>query len=217
MQPTAQLTIRDSDGRASRVRYVCRLHADKGLKIEALIRFQVGWIAPRVRFTELPYRIQLGRGFDIAVPLLFHFTAVQILDERGSSTGSCLFFSGTPMLGFSLGYVSIAGGELVHAARKPADPDTESSHFFGHFHYRQLGFFAFKALGYVVCAAALLFNLGPVIVQLKQWVADAIAPFIADGTKGHAMLLRVSACSAALDAAYTQARLFVALPSSKSE
>jgi hypothetical protein len=184
MSPSAQLTIKDSLGRASRVRYICRLRAGTGLKVEAILRCQVGWITPRVTFTELPYRIQLGRGLDISVPLLFHFTAVNVLDEQGCATGSCLFFSGTPLLGLSCGFVRITDGELVHAPRRPVDPDTEASHFIGHVHYRQLGFLGLKAFGYVACAVAVYINASDRSAVARKWIADKTRPYFADGTTG---------------------------------
>lgn len=190
MKPNAQLTVRDSSGRASRMRYGCRLHTARGFKLEALIRFQVGWIAPRVKFTELPFRIQLGTGFDVAVPFLFHFAAVSILDERGNSTGSCLFLSGTPLMGFSCGFVRITHGELVHATRRPADPDTETHHFIGHVHFRQLGLLAFKVLAYLACGLAVFVNTKELQAKCHAYLVDLAAPYTASGTWFGAILDR---------------------------
>lgn len=154
MNPNAQLTIRDRAGRMARVRYKCLLESSGGLKVEALVRFQVGWIAPRVTYAELPNVILLGRGFDVSLPLLFHFTMVDVLDEAGCATGSTLYFSGTPMLGLSAGYARIAGGRLVlnpERGKEAVDPALEGRGFVGgNVHVRQLGFLAMKLTGWVL-------------------------------------------------------------------
>lgn len=155
MNPNAQLTIRDQDGNSSRVRYRCHLHSSNGIKFEVMVRFQVGWISPRVSFSEVPNVIHLGRGFDISVPFLFHFTMVSLLDEHGCATGSYLYFSGTPWLGLSLGWSSIEGGKLVMDPSRDPNPKHESiHHFFGHYHYRQVGFVLFKIMVWVLFTAA---------------------------------------------------------------
>lgn len=168
MNPNAQLTIRDQTGNLSRVRYRCQLEAVGGLRVEAIVRFQVGWISPRVTFSEVPNVIHLGRGFDVSVPFLFHFTMVSILDERGCATGSSLYFSGTPMLGLSIGYSSIRGGKLVIDPGRALDPTHETAHhFIGHVHYRQLGFVVFKVMMWV------LFTLA-CIPPVRRWVATVL-------------------------------------------
>jgi hypothetical protein len=168
MNPNAQLTLRDQSGNSSRVRYRCQLEAVGGLRVEAIVRFQVGWISPRVTFTEVPNVIHLGRGFDVSVPFLFHFTMVSILDEQGCATGSSLYFSGTPMFGLSIGYSSIHGGKLVIDPGRALDPRHETAHhFIGHVHYRQLGFVAFKVIMWV------LFTLA-CIPPVRRWVAAVL-------------------------------------------
>lgn len=157
MNPNAQLTIRDQLGNSSRVRYRCQLEAVGGLKVEAIVRFQVGWISPRVVFSQVPNVIHLGRGFDISVPFLFHFTMVSVLDERGCATGSSLYFSGTPMLGLSIGCSLIRGGKLVMDPSRDMNPTHEAAHhFFGSVHYRQIGFVVFKFLMWLLFALACL-------------------------------------------------------------
>ncbi|CUG94168.1 Hypothetical protein, putative [Bodo saltans] len=168
MNPNAQLTIRDQSGNLSRVRYRCQLEAVGGLRVEAIVRFQVGWISPRVTFSEVPNVIHLGRGFDVSVPFLFHFTMVSILDERGCATGSSLYFSGTPMLGLSIGYSSIRGGKLVIDPGRALDPTHETAHhFIGHVHYRQLGFVVFKVMMWVLITLAC-------IPPVRRWVATVL-------------------------------------------
>ncbi|ORC91086.1 uncharacterized protein TM35_000075100 [Trypanosoma theileri] len=154
MNPNAQLTVRDGDGNMSRVRYRCYLESCTGLKLEALIRLQVGWISPKVTFSSIPYVIYLGKGFDISIPFLIHFTMVAVLDEHGDRTGSFLYFSGTPMLGFSAGLTQIRKGKLVLNPSKKVDPIEESKQFFGKIHVRQLGFVLLKCLTYVFCLLA---------------------------------------------------------------
>ncbi|KAH9579985.1 hypothetical protein LSM04_005560 [Trypanosoma melophagium] len=154
MNPNAQLTVRDGDGNMSRVRYRCYLESSTGLKLEALIRLQVGWISPKVTFSSIPYVIYLGKGFDISIPFLIHFTMVSVLDEHGDRTGSFLYFSGTPMLGFSAGLTHIRKGKLVLNPSKKVDPVEESKQFFGKIHVRQLGFVLLKCLTYVFCFLA---------------------------------------------------------------
>nr|CCC48294.1 conserved hypothetical protein, fragment [Trypanosoma vivax Y486] len=120
----------------------------------ALIRLQVGWISPKITFTSVPYVIHWGRGFDVSVPFLIHFTMVSILDERGNSTGSCLYFSGTPLLGFSAGIARITGGKLVLDPSKNVNPAEEAKQFVGRVHVRQLGFVMLKILTYFICLVA---------------------------------------------------------------
>lgn len=154
MNPNAQLTIRDNRGGMSRVRYRCYLRSDNGMKLELLVRFQVGWISPKVTFSHIPQVIHLGRGIDVSAPFLFHLTMVAVLDEYGDNTGSFLYYSGTPMLGFSAGVNRISGGRLVLDPERSVDPDRDEAEFIGHVHYRQLGFVAFKFFAYGVCLLA---------------------------------------------------------------
>ena len=151
LNPNAQLTIKSKNGQHSRVRYTCQLNSSRGIRLEAIIRFQVGWISPRVVFSELPHVIHLGRGFDVSLPFLFHFTMVSILDEHGCATGSSLYFSGTPMLGLSMGISRISGGKLILNPTKDVDPAMDSHDFYGSIHYRQVGFVIFKVLAWVCC------------------------------------------------------------------
>lgn len=151
MRPNAQITIRDNHGLASRVRYRCQLQVGSGMKIEAMLRFQVGWISPKVTYAQVPEKIYLGRGIDVSVPFLFHFTCVDVLDERGCTTGSCLYFSGTPMFGLSLGIHRIDKGELTLTSS--VDPQRQSRHFIGKVHYRQLFLVAFKVFAYLFCGS----------------------------------------------------------------
>ncbi|KAG8344487.1 hypothetical protein ERJ75_001245300 [Trypanosoma vivax] len=154
MNPNAQITVCDEKGNMSRIRYRCHLESHTGLQLEALIRLQVGWISPKITFTSVPYVIHLGRGFDVSVPFLIHFTMVSILDERGNSTGSCLYFSGTPLLGFSAGIARITGGKLVLDPSKNVNPAEEAKQFVGRVHVRQLGFVMLKILTYFICLVA---------------------------------------------------------------
>ncbi|EAN94787.1 hypothetical protein TcCL_ESM06369 [Trypanosoma cruzi] len=154
MNPNAQITVRDSEGNMSRVRYRCHLESYTGLKLEALIRLQVGWISPKVTFSFIPYVIYLGKGFDLSIPFFIHFTMVSVLDEHGDRTGSFLYFSGTPMLGFSAGLTQIRRGKLVLNPAKEVDPVEESKQFVGKIHVRQLGFVLLKCLGYALCFLA---------------------------------------------------------------
>jgi hypothetical protein len=186
LTPNCQLTVRDANGGASRLRYTCRLRGAEGPKLEALLRCQVGWIAPRVTFTELPYRLNLGRGIDVSIPWVLHFTAISILDERGNNTGSCLFFSGTPLMGFSVGFTRIEGGELIYAARRPANPEQESKHFIANVHYRQLGFLLLKLAGYLVCGLAFLLNVEETVAHVKETVSGFISSTV-DVNNSHAL------------------------------
>lgn len=180
MNPNAQLTIRDQQGNAARVKYRCKLLADdRGVKLEAMVRFQVGWINPPVTFKDVPRRILLGRGVDISVPFFFHFTCVNVLDEVGCATGSCLYFSGTPMLGVSLGIHGIRGGELLLDGDGMVDPSTQSSHFFGKVHRRQLGLVALKLALYLACGLCLVAPL--VRDTLCGWVPRQLRPTIENG------------------------------------
>ncbi|RNF18065.1 uncharacterized protein Tco025E_04619 [Trypanosoma conorhini] len=154
MNPNAQITVRDSEGNMSRVRYRCHLESDTGLKLEALIRLQVGWVSPKVTFSSIPYVIYLGKGFDVSIPFLMHFTMVSVLDEHGDHTGSFLYFSGTPMLGFSAGLTQIRRGKLVLNPSREVDPVEESKQFVGNIHVRQLGFVVLKCLVYALCCLA---------------------------------------------------------------
>ncbi len=164
MNPNAQLTFRDGFGRAARARYSCRINGGPGgMKLEAMVRCQVGWIAPRVPFSRLPSRIRLGRGFDISIPFVCHFTVARVLDEAGSETKSFLFLSGTPMFGLSAGFVPIQDGEMTQNLTSPIDPEREASHFLMGVHYRQFGFLLFKISGYVVCAIAAWMNLAGMV------------------------------------------------------
>ncbi|KEG09416.1 hypothetical protein DQ04_05251010 [Trypanosoma grayi] len=154
MNPNAQITVRDSEGQMSRVRYRCHLESCTGMKLEALIRLQVGWISPKVTFSCIPDVIFLGKGFDVSIPFLIHFTMVSVLDEHGDRTGSFLYFSGTPMLGFSAGFTRIKRGKLVLNPSKRVDPAEGSKQFVGKVHVRQLGFVFLKCLTYAVCFIA---------------------------------------------------------------
>ncbi|KPI89756.1 hypothetical protein ABL78_1136 [Leptomonas seymouri] len=154
MNPNAQITTRDAAGNMARVRYRCYIAYSSGVKLEVLLRTQVGWISPRVVYSHIPYVIFLGKGIDVSLPFLFHFTMVSILDERGDNTGSFLYFSGTPLLGISVGFSRIRGGKLVLNPTKVVDPHHEVSDFIGHIHYRQIGFVLVKCLGYLVCFLA---------------------------------------------------------------
>ncbi|RNF00924.1 hypothetical protein TraAM80_07314 [Trypanosoma rangeli] len=168
MNPNAQITVRDSEGNMSRVRYRCYLESDTGLKLEALIRLQVGWISPKVTFSFIPYVIYLGKGFDVSIPFLIHFTMVPVLDEHGDHTGSFLYFSGTPMLGFSAGLTQIQKGKLVLNPSRKVDPVEESKQFVGNVHVRQLGFVLLKCLIYALCFLA--------CVPASQRVLQCILP-----------------------------------------
>lgn len=170
MNPTAQLTIRDVDGSMARVRYQCYLRGTGGFKAEALLRFQIGWISPRVVFSHVPYVIRLGRGIDVSIPFMFHFTMVSLLDEFGANTGSFLYFSGTPLLGFSAGFSKISGGRLLLNPTKEVDPYAEENNFIGHVHYRQVGFLVFKFLGYLLCLLTFL----PASQRLVQYLPDPL-------------------------------------------
>lgn len=165
MNPNAQLTIRDTEGNMARVRYRCHLVSDGGLKLEALIRFQVGWVSPKVHFSRVPYVILLGKGFDLSVPYLFHFTMVSVLDEHGDNSGSTLYFSGTPMFGFSAGWNKLSGGKLILNPSREVNPYEAEGEFVGHVHYRQLGFLLFKASVYVICFLACI----PAAQRLLQY------------------------------------------------
>lgn len=154
MNPNAQLTITDSEGNMARVRYRCHIASAGGLKLEALIRLQVGWISPRIQYAQVPFVMVLGKGFDISVPFLFHFAMISVLDEHGDNSGSSLYFSGTPMLGFSAGITRLAGGKLVLNPTREVNPYEAESEFIGHVHYRQMGFVAFKGLMYFLCFVA---------------------------------------------------------------
>nr|CCC90853.1 unnamed protein product [Trypanosoma congolense IL3000] len=156
MNPNAQITVRDHKGNMSRLRYRCHLESSKGLKLEALIRMQVGWISPKVVFCSIPHVIHLGKGFDISIPLLVHFTMVSVLDEQGNNTGSFLYYSGTPLLGFSVGFSRITRGKLVLDPSKSVNPAEEAKLFVGKCHVRQLGFLLLKCLAYIACLAAFL-------------------------------------------------------------
>lgn len=156
MNPNAQLTIRDREGNKSRVRYTCQLNSQNGMKLEAIIRFQVGWISPRVLFVGLPNVIHLGRGIDVSVPFIFHFTMVSILDSTGCATGSYLYFSGTPLLGLSIGFSRISDGKLVLNPSKEVDPANDVHDFYGTMHYRQIGFVVFKIFGWLLCTVMCL-------------------------------------------------------------
>lgn len=151
MNPNAYVTIRDSNFDRSRPRYQCYLILSGGLKVEALIRMQVGWISPVVKLASVPHVIHLGRGIDVSVPFVFHFTMVSILDELGDNTGSFLYFSGTPWLGFSAGFSRIQGGKMVLNPSRKLDPGADRHDFIGKVHYRQLAFVVFKAMVYVTC------------------------------------------------------------------
>jgi hypothetical protein len=154
MNPNAQITTRDTAGNMARARYRCYIEYSGGMKLEALIRTQVGWMSPRVVYSHIPYVIFLGKGIDLSFPFLFHFTMVSILDEHGDNTGSFLYFSGTPWLGISAGFSRIGGGKLVLNPTKVVDPYREVSDFIGHVHYRQMGFVLVKCLGYLLCFLA---------------------------------------------------------------
>lgn len=177
MNPNAQLTISDTRGNFARARYRCSLQSSGGVKFEALLRFQVGWVSPKATFAKLPEVIHLGKGFDVSIPFLLHFTAVSILDESGCATGSYLYFSGTPMFGLSFGYSVIDGGKLVLNNKRVMDPPTETRrHFFGlgrdhRFHYRQAGFVAFKILAWLMCVLAAM----PYFEPLQRAKAECIA------------------------------------------
>jgi hypothetical protein len=154
LNPHTRLTVRDQHGAVSRIRYRCDVTLRGGPKVEALVRLEVGWIAPAMRAPSMPQRIQLGRGFDLCIPYMMHFTMVHVLDELGHPTGSCLYFSGTPWVGFAAGISRIDGGSLTLDPADDPNPEVERRHFFGKLHYRQLGFVAFKAMGYALTAMA---------------------------------------------------------------
>lgn len=154
MNPNAQITTRDAAGNMARARYRCYIEYGGGVKLEVLVRTQVGWISPRVVYSHIPYIIFLGKGIDISLPFLFHFTMVSILDEHGDNTGSFLYFSGTPWLGVSGGFSHIRGGKMTLNPTKVVDPYAEVSGFIGHVHYRQMGFVFVKCLGYLICVLA---------------------------------------------------------------
>lgn len=188
LNPNAQLTISDSKGSYSRARYRCCLTSSGGVKVEALLRFQVGWISPKVTFAQLPEVIILGKGFDVSVPFLLHFTMVSILDERGCATGSFLYFSGTPMLGLSIGYSVINAGKLTLNNKRPLNPPRETQrHFYGFgrahkFHYRQAGFVAFKVGAWLVCGLVAIPAFEPLqrvkcecVSTLPEWVRPYVS------------------------------------------
>ncbi|GET90592.1 hypothetical protein, conserved [Leishmania tarentolae] len=154
MNPNAQITTRDAAGNMARARYRCHIESSGGMKLEILVRVQMGWISPRVIFSHIPYVIHLGKGIDVSIPFMLHFTMVSLLDEHGDNTGSFLYFSGTPMLGFSAGFSRIKGGKMVLNPTKVVDPYVEVFDFIGHVHYRQMGFVLFKCLGYLLCFLA---------------------------------------------------------------
>lgn len=169
MNPNVQLTI-ESTGAASekndekapvpshplvsRVRYSCFLESSKGFKVEALVRCQVGWVSRRTTFRTLPEQIYLGRGFDVSLPCLFHFTAVEILEEDGATpTGSYLCLSGTPILGLSVGATRIQRGVLTLNPTKPIEPSVDSQQFYFHrrVHVRQFVLLLTKMCAYASC------------------------------------------------------------------
>ncbi|EPY42231.1 hypothetical protein AGDE_01692 [Angomonas deanei] len=166
MNPNAQLTVRDNAGNLARIRYRCDVEADLGFKVEALIRVEVGWISPKVVYSAIPHVIHLGKGIDLSVPFVLHFTMISILDEHGNSTGSFLYFSGTPWAGFSAGFSRIRRGKLVLSPEKEIDIYEEEGKFIGHIHYRQVFFVLFKFLMYVVCIAACI----PATRRLVQYL-----------------------------------------------
>lgn len=165
MNPNAQLTIRDLDGNMARMRYRCHLRGTSGLKIEALIRFQVGWVSPRANFSAVPHVILLGKGFDLSVPYLFQFTMISVLDEHGDNSGSSLYFSGSPMMGFSAGFTRLSGGKLLLSPSREVNPYESEGEFIGHVHYRQVGFLVFKVLIYLGCFLACI----PAVQRLVQY------------------------------------------------
>lgn len=181
MNPNAQLTVRDQFGNTSRVRYRCHLESTGGLKFEAMVRCQVGWISPHVTFSQLPNVIYLGRGLDVSVPFLFHLTMVPILDEHGCKTGSYLYFSGTPMLGLSIGLSQIARGKLVLDPTREVDPKAEAQHFIGHVHYRQMGFVLFKIAAWLGCMAMCL-------PSVRHWLQSKLPNPLAWYSEGGALL-----------------------------
>ncbi|KAG5498485.1 hypothetical protein JKF63_02771 [Porcisia hertigi] len=154
MNPNAQITTRDAAGSMARARYRCHIESSSGMKLEILVRVQMGWISPRVVFSQIPHVIHLGKGIDVSIPFVLHFTMVSLLDERGDNTGSFLYFSGTPILGFSAGFSRVSGGKMVLNPTKVVDPYVEVSDFIGHVHYRQVGFVLFKCLAYLLCFLA---------------------------------------------------------------
>ncbi|AAZ11708.1 uncharacterized protein TEOVI_000415100 [Trypanosoma equiperdum] len=154
MNPNAQITVSDKEGNMSRVRYRCLLESRRGLRLEALIRMQVGWISPKVTFRSIPHVIHLGKGFDVSIPLLMHFTMVSVLDECGNKTGSFLYLSGTPLLGFSVGFTRITQGKLILDPSRSVNPAEEARQFVGGCHVRQLGFLFLKCIAYVLCLMA---------------------------------------------------------------
>ncbi|EPY34721.1 hypothetical protein STCU_01381 [Strigomonas culicis] len=81
---------------------------------------------------------------------------VSLLDEHGDTTGSFLYLSGTPWLGFSAGLSRIKWGKLVLSPTKVVDPSEEGSDFIGHVHYRQVGFVLFKCACYLCCLLAFI-------------------------------------------------------------
>eukprot|EP00759_Apiculatamorpha_spiralis_P053362 PhF_6_TR6176/c0_g1_i1/m.9238 len=126
MNPTARLTIKDTSGHHCRLRYKCCLNsARSGFKLEAIVRFAVGWISPPLVTPELPHVIHLGKGVDLSIPFVCHFTMVAIVNEQGYDTGSYLYFSGTPWLGMSVGLMKLQGGTLV-LNHDTADVDVET-------------------------------------------------------------------------------------------
>lgn len=198
MNPTAHLTVRDTRNgeQVSRVRYKCILEADKGVKFEALLRFQVGWIAPKATFTTFPHRIALGKGFDLSIPFILHLTMVNVLDENGCATGSCLYFSGTPWLGFSAGLVRIAGGELLLDNDKEIDPKIDCAEFVkGKVHYRQVGFVAFKLLSYLVSVVLLFVPF----VKMKNLAISLWTDAQLRCPKGQDAIWQVQDCAASGD------------------
>ena len=185
MNPNAQITIRDPRGYLSRIRYRCLLEAGTGLKLEAIVRFQVGWISPAVRFAELPHVIHLGSGFDVSIPFVMHFTMVSILDENGCKTGSNLYFSGTPFLGLSAGFSKIKKGRLVLNLEKEVDLVKDNSDFVGpkghKVHKRQIGFVALKAFSWLACMVFCVpyFDLWTKTKNLAhQYVPDKYVPIV---------------------------------------
>ena len=177
MNPNARLTIRDKDGNFSRARYKCHLESDAGFKLEAIVRLQVGWISPHAIFSELPTVIALGKGFDISIPGLFQFTMVNILDETGCSTGSCLYLSGTPTMGFSLSCTNIVRGRLVLNPTHEIDPNDEKYHFFTshRIHYRQFGFLLMKMVTWGMCIVLALPMLD-VPNRVRRHIRDDVSP-----------------------------------------
>jgi len=166
MNPTARLTIKDNSSRRfCRLRYRCILKGErtsnKGFKVEALVRFALGWVSPALSFKGgVPRVIHLGRGIDVSIPLLFHYTMVTILDEKGFETGSYLYLSGTPWLGLSCGFTFLSGGRLVLDEKDDINMEREDAFFLRcgnhQVHFRQLGFVLLKFLAWSLCALLVL-------------------------------------------------------------